>query len=262
MSCINNVDRFKQRLREGKLCVGTGVQLADPLVSEVAAEAGSDFLWIDAEHSCLGLPAVLGHIMAVRGTQAAPLVRVPYNDPNVIKPYLDMAPAGIIVPMIRSAEETRKAVAACRYPPRGVRGFGPMRNMYGKSSMTEYLETADEDIMVIAHIETIEAVRDIDAILEVPGVDGISLGRNDLSGSMGKLGQHSDPEVLEAIDTLFSKVSKTDLFLGCSIGYDPELVRDWYKKGVRWFSVGEAIGHIYAGSKAVVETVRALEAGE
>ena len=154
MSCINNVDRFKQRLREGKLCVGTGVQLADPLVSEVAAEAGSDFLWIDAEHSCLGLPAVLGHIMAVRGTQAAPLVRVPYNDPNVIKPYLDMAPAGIIVPMIRSAEETRKAVAACRYPPRGVRGFGPMRNMYGKSSMTEYLETADEDIMVIAHIET------------------------------------------------------------------------------------------------------------
>ena len=128
--------------------------------------------------------------------------------------------------------------------------------------MTEYLETADEDIMVIAHIETIEAVRDIDAILEVPGVDGISLGRNDLSGSMGKLGQHSDPEVLEAIDTLFSKVSKTDLFLGCSIGYDPELVRDWYKKGVRWFSVGEAIGHIYAGSKAVVETVRALEAGE
>lgn len=260
MGSINNVERFKQRMREGKVCVGTGVQLTDPLVSEIAAEAGNDFIWIEMEHSHLDLRAALGHIMAVRGTQTAPLVRVQYNDPNLIKPYLDMAPAGIIVPMIRSAEDTRLAIAACKYPPKGVRGFGPIRNMYGRSSMAEYLETADDEIMVIAHIETIDAVNDLDAILATPGLDGISLGRNDLSGSMGKLGQHSDPEVLKAIDTVFAKASKTDLFVGCSIGCDLELVKDWYEKGARWFALGEEVSHFLDGSKAVADAVHALDA--
>lgn len=262
MSSLSNVDRFKQRMRQGKVCIGIGVLLSDPLASEAAAEAGNDFVWIDMEHSHLHLQAVLGHIMALRGTQTAPLVRVPCNDSNIIKPLLDMAPAGIIVPMIRSAEDTRRAVEACRYPPKGIRGYGPVRNMYGKSSMMDYLKSADDEIMVIAHIETIEAVRDIDNILAVPGLDGISLGRNDLSGSMGKLGQHTDPEVLEAIDTLFSKTSQTDLFLGCSIGYEPDTVREWYKKGVRWFSLEGDFGHIYNGSKAVVDAVRKLDDAE
>ena len=147
--------------------------------------------------------------------------------------------------MIRSAEDTRRAVQACRYPPKGIRGFGPVRNMYGKNSVMDYLRTADDEIMVIAHIETIEAVRYIDNILAVPGLDGISLGRNDLAASMGKLGRHTDPEVVEAIDTLFSKTSQTDLFLGCSIHYEPDTVREWYKKGVRWFSLEGELGHIY-----------------
>jgi 2-dehydro-3-deoxyglucarate aldolase/4-hydroxy-2-oxoheptanedioate aldolase len=227
----------------------------------MAAEAGNDFIWIEMEHSHLDLRAALGHIMAVRGTATAPLVRVPYNDANVIKPYLDMAPAGIIVPMIRSADEVLQAVLACKYPPRGVRGFGPIRNMYGKSSMLEYLETADDEIMVFAHVETIEAVRDLDAILATPGLDGISPGRNDLSDSMGKLGQHSDPEVLDAIDTVFTKVRQTDLFLGCSIGYDADTVRNWYEKGVQWFALGEEVGHIFDGAKAVADAVHALDEG-
>ncbi len=119
------MERFRQRLEDGKVCVGTSVQLTDPFVSEIAAEAGNDFIWIEMEHSYLDLKGCLGHIMAVRGTQTAALVRVPCNDPNVLKPYLDMAPAGIVVPMIRSAEEAAAAVDACRYPPEGNRGFDP-----------------------------------------------------------------------------------------------------------------------------------------
>ena len=169
-----------------------------------------------------------------------------------------MAPAGIVVPMIHSAEQTMQAVRACKYPPKGIRGFGPIRNMYGKTSMHEYLETANEQIMVFAHIETIEAVHDIDAILSTPGLDGISLGRNDLSGSLGKLGQHSDPEVIEAIDTVLAKARETSLFVGCSIGYDLETVRDWYAKGVRWFALGEEIGYFFDGTKATSEAVHSL----
>jgi 2-dehydro-3-deoxyglucarate aldolase/4-hydroxy-2-oxoheptanedioate aldolase len=235
------------------------VGLTDSFVSELAAEAGNDFIWIEMEHSHLDLPAAMGHILAVRGTQTAPLVRVPYNDPNVIKPYLDLAVAGIVVPMIRSAEDTKRAVEACKYPPKGIRGFGPLRNMYGRS-MEEYLEKADDEILVFVQIETVEAVRNLDEILATPGLDGICLGRNDLSGSMGKLGQHSDPEVLEAIDTVFAKGSQAGVYVGVSIGPNLDTVRDWYKKGVQWFALGEETGYISDGATETAAAVHALQA--
>jgi len=259
MSSINNVERLRKRLEDGKICVGTSVQLTDPYVSELAAEAGNDFTWIEMEHSYLDLRGAFGHILAVRGTNTAPMVRVQCPDENIIKPYLDMCPAGIIIPMLTSAEQTDRMVKACRYPPNGTRGFGPIRNMYGLESIEAYLEIAAEQIMVIAHIETIEAVRDLDAILQVPGLDGISLGRNDLSGSMNKLGQHSDPEVLEAINTVIEKTAATDLYLGCSIGPNLEQVKEWRAKGMQWFSLGEEIGHILDGATAVADAVHEMK---
>ncbi len=259
MGSINNVEHFRQRLRDGQICVGCGATLNDPLVSELLAEAGNDFIWIEMEHSHLDLSAVMGHIMAVRGTQTAPIVRVPWNDAVRIKPVLDMAPAGIVVPMVRSGAEAAQAVAACRYPPKGVRGFGPMRNMYGTESMAEYLEIADEQIMVFVQIEHVDAVKDLDAILATEGLDGIVLGRNDLSGSMGKLGQHDDPELLEAIDTIFTKARQTDLFIGVSIGYDADTVKEWRGKGVHFFDLVGDGGHISAGAAAVANAVHALD---
>ena len=94
------------------------------------------------------------------------------------------------------------------------------------------------------------------------GLDGIVLGRNDLSASMGKLGQYSDPEVIKAIDTVLAKASQTDLFTGVSIGYDAETVRDWYEKGVQWFALGDEVVHIYDGAKAVAEAVHVLDAAK
>lgn len=259
MQSINNVERFRQRLQEGKICVGTGISVTDPLVSEVIAEAGSDFIWIEMEHSHLDLPAVLGHIMAVRGTQAAPLVRVPWNDAVLIKPILDMAPAGIIVPMVRSGAEALKAVEACRYPPKGIRGFGPTRNMYGLDSMKEYLALADTQIMVFVQIEHIDAVNNIDAILATPGLDGIILGRNDLSGSLGKLGQHDDPELVQLIDHIFTKARQANLFIGVSIGYDANTVREWRRQGVHFFDIVGDMGHLFESVRTVATAVHALD---
>lgn len=258
MSSINNVERFRQRLLDGKICVGTSVQLNDPLATEMAAEAGNDFIWYEMEHSYLELSGLASHLMAIRGTQAASIVRVAWNDPVILKPILDLAPAGIVVPMIKTADDVARAVSACRYPPVGERGFGPMRNMYGMESMDEYLAAAPEQIMVYVQIEHIEAVKNLDAILATPGLDGVVLGRNDLSGSMGKLGQHKDPEVLDAIDTVFAKVRESDLFLGVSIGTDVETVREWREKGVQWFALGEDLSHIFDGSKAVADAVHAI----
>ncbi len=259
MRSINNVERFRARLEAGQICVGGAVTVVDPLVSEVAAQAGNDFIWIEMEHSHLDLPAAMAHILALRGTQAASIVRVPWNDPVLLKPVLDMAPAGVVIPMIRSAAEARDAVAACRYPPEGIRGFGPIRNMYGIDSVGEYLAQAEDQTMVFVQVEHIDAVHDLDAILATSGLDGIVLGRMDLSGSMGKLGQHDDPEVVEAIDTIFSKAKQAGFYIGVSIGYDPETVRDWRAKGVDWFELGEDKGHIFDGAKAVAEAVHALD---
>ena len=259
MASHNNVDRFRQRMLDRKICIGTSVGLTDPLVAELAAEAGNDFVWIEMEHSHLNNPSLLGHIMALRGTQAAAVVRVAWNDPVILKPIVDMCPAAIVVPMICNAEEALNAVRACRYPPDGIRGFGPIRNMYGMNSMDEYLAQAAEQVMVFVQVEHIDAVNNLDAILATPGLDGIVLGRNDLSGSMGKLGQHSDPEVQAAISTVFAKARKTDLFIGVSVGPDVGVVKKWRPEGVHFFSLGGDTDYFFETAQAVAEEVHAME---
>ena len=104
---MNNINVFKERIRSGRVCVGTGITFTDPAVSELCAEAGFDFVWINMEHGPIGIESVLNHIMTLRGTNTAPFVRVRCNDLNVIKPVLDLMPAAVIVPQIRTAEDTQ-----------------------------------------------------------------------------------------------------------------------------------------------------------
>ncbi|MBI4025036.1 MAG: 4-hydroxy-3-methylbut-2-en-1-yl diphosphate synthase [Verrucomicrobia bacterium] len=258
---LNNLEKFKQKLQRGELCVGVGVSFCDPAISELFAEVGYDFTFIDMEHTVLNLETVLGHVMAVRGTDTAPFVRVPWNDPVLIKPVLELEPAAIIVPMVRSAEEAAKAVAACKYPPKGVRGFGPCRGVrYGGMSTMDYLKDADERIMVIVQVEHIDAVNDLDAILRTPGLDGICLGPNDLSGSMGKLGQTNDPEVVAASDEVIAKTRRSDKTVGASVGYATESVRRWLAKGLHWIAVGEDTDNLYSYSKTALDDVRSIGA--
>ncbi|MBP5532227.1 MAG: host specificity protein, partial [Lentisphaeria bacterium] len=112
----NNLDRFRSKVGRGEVCLGAVITLSYLTVSEIAGDLGFDFLWIDAEHAPHTVDGVMKHIIAARGTGAAPFVRVRCNDPWLIKPVVDLAPAGVIVPMVNTAEEAEAAVAACRYP--------------------------------------------------------------------------------------------------------------------------------------------------
>jgi 2-dehydro-3-deoxyglucarate aldolase/4-hydroxy-2-oxoheptanedioate aldolase len=254
---VNNIGHFQERIRSGKICVGMAITFNDPAVSELIAEAGYDFTWIDMEHAPLELPAVLGHLMALRGTQTAPFVRVRCNDVNVIKPVLDLAPAGIIIPLVNTAAEAEAAVRACKYPPRGIRGYGPRRGQkFGVLSQPEYLAKADEQTLVIIQIEHLDAVKNLDAILKVPGLDAICLGPNDLSGSLGKLGQIQDPEVAGAIDTVIKKVRQTKLFLGVSTGYNPKTFPVWIEKGIQWINLNTDWVNLFAHSKMVIDAAK------
>ncbi len=235
---MSNAAKFRDRIRSGQVLLGTCVTFGDLAVTDALCDS-SDFLWIDTEHSPLTLADVQAHIVATKGTDTAALIRVPWNDPVLIKPILDMDPAGVIVPMIRTAEEVRRAVAACRYPSAGIRGWAPRRpSNYGRVGGPELAHEADQTVLCIVQIEHIEAVNNLDEIIAVPGLDGIAVGPADLAASMGHVGNPGHPDVLAAVKKIFNRVAKTDLLAGTSIGHDTDQVVQFIEWGANWVAMG------------------------
>ena len=241
---MENAKKFREKLRRGQIPLGCGVSFTDPTVSELFSHV-LDFVWIDMEHNALSLETVQAHIMATKGSDAAALVRVPWNDPVLIKPVLDIGADGIIAPLVRSAEEVRLAVAACRYPPEGIRGFGPRRPIqYGRTGDADYCRRANEEIISIVQIEHIDAVNAIDEIVKVPGLTAIVVGANDLAGSMGHMGNPQHPEVQGAIESVVNKAGEAGVSPGIGIADDPEALMAWVSKGVQWVQVGVDWAHL------------------
>jgi 2-keto-3-deoxy-L-rhamnonate aldolase RhmA len=233
-----SLDPFREKMLRGEICFGTTITFTDPAITELLA-GELDCVWVDAEHNALSLESIQLHLMAVKGTPAFPLVRVAWNDPVLIKPVLDIGAPGIIVPLIRTAADAAQAVAACRYPPKGIRGFGPRRaSRYGRDGGPEYCAQADAAIMVNVQIEHAEAVKNLDAILATDGLAGIVIGPNDLAGSMGHSGSPDHPEVQKSIDTVISRARAARKFVGIGASAEPEALADWARRGVQWLSVG------------------------
>lgn len=227
-----------------RVSLGCIVTMSDLTVSELAGDCGMDFVWIDAEHAPHTIQDVQRHLIALRGTGCAGLVRVRADDPMLIKPYLDLAPDGIIVPMVNTPEQAEAAVAACRYPPLGMRGCGVRRAVrYGAEDFTEYVECSKKWPMVICQIEHVDAVKNLDRILKVPGIDSFCIGPCDLSGSMGILNQVDDPELNKVIDEIAMKVKRAGKPLGTAAGGFPR----WKERGVDWFAGVSDWGAMAAG---------------
>ena len=240
-------NRFNENLKAGKISLGAVITLSDLTVSELAGDCGLDFVWIDAEHAPHTIDGVMKHLIALRGTGCAGLVRVRANDPMLIKPYLDLAPDGVIIPMVNTAEEAEKAVAACRYPLTGIRGCGVRRAVrYGAENFFDYVKRSETEPMVIVQIEHVEAVRNLDKILKVPGIGSICVGPCDLSGSMGILNRMDDPELNKVLDEICAKVKKAGLVLGTAAGDFPR----WRERGVDWFAGTSDWGAMAAGFRA------------
>ena len=255
---MNNVDRIRSKLSERELFLGMPVLFADPMVSEVAIEAGYDFIFIDMEHSPFTLQTALAHLVAMRGTDTAAFIRVPWADPVQIKPIIELHPAGIIVPMVCTAEEAATAVAACKYPPKGIRGFAPCRGVgFGAMSTAEYLENADEQTLVIVQVEHIKAVENLDAILATPGIDTILIGPYDLSGSMGVLGQITHPKVVAVIEQVVARTVEAGIPIGLA-GCPQDAMAGWVEKGISWFSLAGDYGLLYQGAKAQLDEARSI----
>lgn len=192
----------RRALCERSLTLGTWIQIAHPVVAEVLANAGFDWIAADCEHTDIG-PAAFGDLArGMYGRGPVPLVRVRENDVLAIRQMLDMGAQGVIVPLVNSADEASRAVSAAKYPPLGVRGFAFHRGNDWGVEFDEYAAHANDDVAVVVMIESKAAVENIDAILAVDGVDGCFIGPYDMTGSYGIPGQTADPLIRDACRTV------------------------------------------------------------
>jgi len=173
----------KRKLRAGEPAIGTFMALGSTLGAEQLAHLGFDWLVIDQEHGAIDATLTQSLLQAISTTDTVPLIRVPWNSGDWIKRALDAGAYGLVVPMVNTREEAEAAVQATRYPPLGSRSIGGSRTrLYGGA---DYVEKANDEILLIVQIEHIDAVRNAREILGVPGVDAYFIGPGDLCASMG-----------------------------------------------------------------------------
>ena len=250
-----NAIELKQKWRARKLSPGMWLRLTDPTILDMIADVGYDWVMIDAEHQAMDLQTLQLLFMALKGSPTLPLVRVPGQDPIYIKQLLDAGAAGVLVPHIKTPNDVRAAVAACKYPPLGIRGAGPRRpGRYGRNQ-SEYFQSANEQTIVLVMIETKEAVENIDEILAVPGLDSFVIGAVDLSMSMGFLGDAGRPDVQTAVDHLIARAAAVGMPISAPVTDNPFA---WLKRGAQIIGIADDQRFIQQGAYTMLEQFREL----
>ncbi|MGF1617793.1 MAG: HpcH/HpaI aldolase/citrate lyase family protein [Acidimicrobiia bacterium] len=217
--------RFATRLREGGFLLGSTVSTTDPSLVECMARSKLDFLMIDTEHSPLGPETVQMLVIAASGSGMPSVVRVGSTIPHALMQPLDVGAAGIVVPRIKSHVEVQAVIEATRYPPLGLRGFGPRRAAgYGRDTRL-YVDEARERVAVIVQIETYEAVEDLEAIAGVAGLDALLVGPNDLAAAMGVPGEPEHEMVIEVVSKMKVACDKAGVAAGIAVAPNPKIVQ-------------------------------------
>ena len=239
---------------------GIWVCSGSPLVAEICAGAGFDWVFIDAEHSPNGLESILAQLQAVRGYPVVPVVRPPVNDTVVIKQYLDLGVQSLIVPMVNTAEEALAAVAACHYPPMGVRGVGSALARSARwNRIPDYLDRASESLTLIVQIESAQAVANVEEIVATEGVDGIFIGPSDLAASMGVIGQQDHPEVVAAVEKSIAAGKAAGKFVGVN-AFAEGTAKRYIELGADFVGVGADVALLARGSEALAAKFVSAEA--
>ncbi|MHA7146085.1 HpcH/HpaI aldolase family protein [Arthrobacter sp. TmT3-37] len=230
---------------------GMWVCSGSPLVAEICAGSGLDWLLVDAEHSPNGLESILAQLQAVSGYPVQVLVRPPVNDTVLIKQYLDLGVQNLLIPMVNTVADARAAVAATRYPPEGVRGVGSALARAARwNRIPDYLATAGGTVSVTVQIESTAAVEAVEDILAVDGVDAIFLGPSDLAASMVLLGQQEHAQVRTAVGNCLHAAALAGKPAGVN-AFTPTTARHYLESGASFVLVGADVSLLARGSEAL-----------
>lgn len=241
---------LKVALRAGQPVVGMTITIPSADVVLQAARVGFDFAWIEMEHSPISLETARTMILATQGTSLVPLVRVPVNDLTWAKRALDTGALGIVFPFTSTPELAKQAVDACKYPPLGRRGAGSGLASLRWPAPQGYADFADQNALVVIIIEEKRAVDAIDAILDVPGIDVVFIGPNDLSYSYGHRGRQTE-EVKAAIAKVLAAAKKRGIPAGRTAGTGD--IRSHIEQGFQFFQASSELGFLATGARPFLD---------
>lgn len=251
---MNNQDNnLKQRLRQGDVLIGTLVSLPSAEVVEILAGTGFDWLFLDAEHGAFN-PQQTQSMLQASGMVPC-LIRVPSADEVWIKKALDTGAAGIIVPQVNSAKQARDVIRFSKYSPQGKRGVGLGRAHGYGLEFDDYLNRANDETVVVIQVENKAAIEELEAIIDVDGIDAILIGPYDLSSSLGKTGQLDHPDVVDAISKITEVCQSAGIRLGI-FGVNAESVLPYINKGFNLITAGVDTLFIIQSAKQTLESCR------
>jgi len=249
------VNTLKKAIREGRPQIGLWCSSCSNVTAEVIAGAGYDWILIDTEHAPNELPMVVSQLQALAGGTAVPVVRPAWNDVVLIKRLLDVGAQNLLVPYVQTVTEARAAVAAVRYPPHGVRGVAVLHRANRFGRVKDYFTRASEEICLLLQIETRAALKNLDEIAAVEGVDGLFIGPSDLAAALGHLGNNGHPEVRAAIEDAVRRIRKADKAAGILAPLEAD-ARHWLSEGCTVVAVGSDVGLLARSSEALAAKFR------
>ncbi len=247
------INPLKEKLKSGQTVVGTFVGIGHPDVTEWLSRLGFDWLLLDAEHGPLDFSTLQRMMQSMHTAGCVPIVRPQWNDPVIIKRVLDMGAYGVLIPWVNSKSEAENAVRACKYPPEGIRGYGPRR---AAMLDADYYKTANDQLLIAVQIETQTAIDNMDEILSVKGIDACYVGPYDLSSSLG-FGIPPDwnnPRYLEAFDRVRAAAKRHGKPAGMFAGLDNI---EWaLNKGFKFNTVDDADAFLVRGARMALDKAR------
>jgi 4-hydroxy-2-oxoheptanedioate aldolase len=248
-------NRLRTIWRNGGAAVNGWLAIPSAFSAEVMAHQGWDTLTVDLQHGAIDYQTAVTMFTAISTTNTVPMARVPWNDPGILMKVLDAGAYGVICPMVNTADDARRLVAATRYPPLGSRSLGPIRaSLYAGA---DYHEHANDTVVVLAQIETKEALANLDDILAVDGLDGVYIGPADLSLSFGCKATFDDvePPVAEAIDHVLAR-AKACGKVACVHNGTPEYASERIKKGFQFVTISSDARLMAAAAQELVRKMR------